>query len=130
MLTEIWQTMAKLLGIRLPLTRGFRGITKRKFQPPQKREFESKIPIFLVALCCAMGIFGSKRPGFCVSETFFSRFWVTHPRFGHGLNTVSEFTVQITKHSEFSGPYQATGDELSEFLSSYYVLGWLKGVFA
>ena len=41
--------------------------------------------------------------------------------FGNRPNTVSESTVSNTELSEFFGPRQVTGRELSEFLSAYYL---------
>ena len=43
------------------------------------------------------------------------------PKFGDGPDTVSESTVSDTELSEFFGPHQVLGRELSEFLSAYYL---------
>ena len=40
---------------------------------------------------------------------------------GNGPNTVSGSTVSNTQLSEFFGPHQVLGRELSEFLSAYYL---------
>ena len=42
-------------------------------------------------------------------------------KIGNGPNTVSESMVSHTELSEFFGPHQVPGRELSEFLSAYII---------